>query len=261
MRIFGQDTVWSHSASTLARIPADEDIRPVHLCFRILEPVVFEELARAVEPIQREDALCLELLKEGMERLLQQNGIDATVHGRTKGLISLYRKMTCRLCSVQEVMDKIGLRVIVSSVDKCYAALGLIHAHFQPVPGTFDDYISTPKDDGYRALHACVYPVPGISFKPVEIQILTESMDRQAQFGAAARWRYKSEEARHDHDEGVERLDRLLSQAQRAVNYAEFVELLRRRVLTVDLAVPGHATGRHASLFYAHGDLTHVPQS
>jgi (p)ppGpp synthase/HD superfamily hydrolase len=208
------------------------------LSFQILEPVIFRELARAVEPIRREDAICLKLLKEGIQRLLKQHGIDAAVYGRAKGLYSLYRKMSHRLCSVQDILDKIGLRVIVSSVVQCYTALDLVHAHFQPVPGTFDDYISRPKGNGYRALHTCVYPVPGISFKPVEIQIRTEWMHEQAQFGIAAHWRYKSEEARDAHDERVKTLSSLLSQAQASSYHAGFINLLRRHVLDVELVVP-----------------------
>jgi GTP pyrophosphokinase len=209
------------------------------VCFRVLEPSVYEELARNVEPIQREDAICLELLEEGVRRLLEQNGVNATVYGRTKGLYSLYRKMCRRECSVQDIMDKIGLRIIVSSVGECYIALGLLHTHFRPIPGTFDDYIGLSKDNGYQALHTCIYPVTGISYKPVEIQIQTELMHQLAQFGIAAHWRYKGNEAELVHERQVQWLRSLLSQHERSVNHAEFIERLRRQVFDNKLVIFG----------------------
>jgi (p)ppGpp synthase/HD superfamily hydrolase len=209
------------------------------ICFRVLEPAAYKELARNVEPIQREDEVCLKLLEEGVRRLFERDGINARVLGRTKGLYSLYRKMCRRQCSVQDIMDKIGLRVIVSSVGECYAALGLLHTHFPPIPGTFDDYIGLPKENGYQALHTCVYPVPGISFKPVEIQIQTDSMHRLAQFGIAAHWRYKDEQARLVHERQAQWLRSLPSQHERAVNHAEFIKRLRRQVYDVKLVIFG----------------------
>jgi (p)ppGpp synthase/HD superfamily hydrolase len=209
------------------------------LCFQVLEPAAYQELARNVEPIQREDAVCLRLLEEGVRRLLVQNSMNARVYGRTKGLYSLYRKMCRRQCSVQDIMDEIGLRVIVPSVGECYVALGLLHTHFPPIPGTFDDYIGLPKDNGYQALHTCVYPVPGISFKPVEFQIQTDAMHQQAQFGIAAHWRYKDTEASLVQERQAQWLRSLPSQHDKAVNHAEFIECLRRQVYDFKLVIFG----------------------
>jgi len=201
------------------------------VCFRILQPAIYDELARSIEPIRAEDGACLELLKQGMKYLLRQNGIDCTIHGRTKGLYSLCRKM-CRLkCSLKDIMDRIGLRIIVSSVEECYAVLGLLHTHFRSVPGAFDDYIGLPKENGYQSLHTCVYPVPDISRKPVEFQIRTETMHREAEFGIAAHWLYKSEaEAKVHSDRQLQWLHSLLSQRERAASHSEFIECLRQQV-------------------------------
>ena len=201
------------------------------VCFRILQPAVFEELALNVEPIQTEDELCLELLKPAVGRLLQQNGVNGTVYGRTKGLYSLYRKM-CRLkCSLEDIMDRVGLRIIVSSVEECYAVLGLLHTHFRPVPGTFDDYIGFPKENGYQSLHTCVYPVPDVSRRPVEFQVRTEAMHRQAEYGVAAHWLYKTaEEAQASSDRQVQWLRGLMPQREKAASHAEFIKYLRRQV-------------------------------
>jgi (p)ppGpp synthase/HD superfamily hydrolase len=205
------------------------------VCFRILRPAVCEELARNVEPIQAEDELCLELVKLAVERLLRQNGVNGTTHGRTKGLYSLYRKMYRLECPLEDIMDKIGLRIIVSSVEECYAVLGLLHTHFRPVPGTFDDYIGFPKENGYQSLHTCVYPATDVSHKPVEFQIRTEAMHRVAEYGIAAHWRYKSaEEAQASSDRQLQWLRGLMPQREKAASHAEFIEHLRRQVFDSD---------------------------
>ncbi len=207
-------------------------------CFRILDPSAYKEIARSVEPIWVEDNVCLELLTAGIRRLLEQNGIGGTVYGRAKGLYSIYRKMQRLGCSLEEIMDKIGLRIIVSSVEECYAVLGLLHTHFRPVPGTFDDYIGLPKENGYQSLHTCVYPVPDVSYKPVEFQIRTEAMHWEAEYGVAAHWLYKSaEEARVSSERQLQWLRSLLPQHERAADYAEFVEHLRRQVFDDRLVV------------------------
>ncbi len=81
----------------------------------------------------------------------------------------------------------------MTSVPDCYTVPGLLHAHFKPIPGTFDDYIGLPKNNGYQSLHTCVYPVREISHKPVEFQVRTELMHLEAEHGTAAHWRYKNE--------------------------------------------------------------------
>ena len=208
------------------------------VCFRILEPSIYEELARNLEPIRAEDAVYLGILKEGIQHLLKRNGLRATIQGRTKGLYSLYLKMRRQQRPLHEIMDKIGLRVIVPTVEECYAVLGLLHTHFRPIPGTFDDYIGLPKKNGYQSLHTCVYPVPGISHKAVEIQIRTELMHHEAQFGVAAHWRYKSEEQMALANEAqLQWLRSLLAQHERAFDHTEFLAHLRRQVLDDSLVV------------------------
>jgi guanosine-3',5'-bis(diphosphate) 3'-pyrophosphohydrolase len=207
------------------------------VCFRILKPAVYRELALKLDPVRAEDELCLELLKLAVERLLWQNGVNGTAYGRTKGLYSLYRKM-CRLeCPVEDIMDRIGLRIIVSSVEECYAVLRLLRAHFRPVPGTLDDYVSFPKENGYQSLHTCIYPVADVSHKPVEFQIRTQAMHRQAEYGVAAHWRYKNaEEAQANSDRQLQWLRGLVPQREKAASHAEFIEHLRRQVFGSDHA-------------------------
>jgi (p)ppGpp synthase/HD superfamily hydrolase len=207
-------------------------------CFQILEPAVYAELARSAEPLQAEDNICLELLKDEIRNLLERNGVNGTVQSRTKGLYSLYHKMCRRKCSLQDVMDMMGLRIIVSSVEECYKVLGLLHTHFRPIRGTFQDYIGSPKKNGYQSLHTSVYPVPDICQKPVEIQIRTETMHREAEFGIAAHWRYKGEDDMNlDAERQLQWVHSLLLRHEQAVRHAEFIEHLRRQVYDDQLVV------------------------
>jgi len=164
-------------------------------CFHVLDPQDYENLRAKVSPIQSEDDKCLEILLAGVKRLLANSGIQGWVQGRTKSLHGIRRKMARTGKTLEEIMDRVGLRVIVTSVPECYSVLGLLHAHFKPIPGTFDDYIGLPKDNGYQSLHTCVYPVREISHKPIEFQVRTELMHLEAEHGTAAHWRYKNDAA------------------------------------------------------------------
>ena len=216
----------------------DMRIRLEDAGFHVLDPETYRELAQRLSPVQAADNVCLELLKGGVQRLLAEHGIQAQVAGRTKGLYSVYRKMTRLQCPPEEVLDRVGLRIIVPSVEECYATLGLLHTHFRPIPGTFDDYIALPKGNGYRSLHTCVYPVPDISHKPVEFQIRTAEMHREAEFGVAAHWRYKSaEEAQAVGDRQLRWLRRLLARRKQAATPDEFIAHLHRQIFDDRLVV------------------------
>lgn len=200
-------------------------------CFRILQPTIYAEVKGSLQPIQEGDQICLSLLEDGVRQLLDQQGIKATIHGRTKGLYSLYQKM-CRLdSSLEEIMDRIGLRIIVPSVRECYTVLDLLHTRFRPIAGTFDDYIKSPKKNGYQSLHTCVYPIPDASIKPVEFQIRTEAMHREAEYGIAAHWLYKNEsEAEAEGQRQLEWIRSLLPAGGENASHAEFVDHLHQQV-------------------------------
>jgi len=163
--------------------------------FLIEDPSAYHEIKQKVAPIQAEDDRCLKILIEGINRILKKKDIEGNVQGRTKSLYSIYCKMARLGADFHEIMDRIGIRIIVSSVPECYKVLGILHSHFKPIPGTFDDYIGLPKNNGYQSLHTCVYPVREVSHKPIEFQIRTELMHMEAEYGIAAHWRYKSSEA------------------------------------------------------------------
>lgn len=211
------------------------------VCFRILDPAGYERLKEKVIPIQAEDDKCLQILLTCLRRLLDNNGIQGRLQGRTKSLHCIHRKMTRTGKTLKEIMDRIGLRVIVTSVPDCYAVLGLVHTHFKPIPGTFDDYIGLPKDNGYQSLHTCVYPLREISHKPIEFQVRTELMHMEAEYGTAAHWLYKGETmvAKQDHYR-AQWMKGLASQHEKADSTEVFIDLLHRQVFRDNLVVFGN---------------------
>jgi len=159
--------------------------------FRLTNPTAYAELESRVEPIQADDNECLAILKNAVYQVLSKHRIKAEIQGRIKSLYSIHSKMQRTGKSFEEILDRLGLRIIVKTVPQCYSVLGLIHTHYQPVPNSFDDYVGLPKDNGYQSLHTCVYPVRNISHKPIEFQIRTELMHKEAEYGVAAHWQYK----------------------------------------------------------------------
>ena len=207
-------------------------------CFHILNPDDYETLEQQVAHIRAEDDKCLKILMEGVKRLLNKNDIQGSIQGRTKSLYSIRRKMIRIGKALDDIMDRIGMRIIVASVPECYAVLGLLHTHFKPIPGTFDDYIGLPKDNGYQSLHTCVYPVREVSHKPIEFQVRTELMHMEAEHGRAAHWRYKNEIAVNGHLQG-QWMNGLVHQHGQAQSAKAFIQLLHRQVYEDHLVVFG----------------------
>lgn len=219
--------------------------------FRILDPSTYEELRRRVDPIRAEDDKCLNLIMEGVTRLLKRKGIKGVVQGRTKSLYSIHCKMTRLKTDLHRIMDRIGIRIIVCTVPECYGVLGLLHSHYRPIPGTFDDYIGLPKDNGYQSLHTCVYPIRHVSHKPVEFQIRTELMHMEAEYGVAAHWRYKNSEATaRDGQRQSQWLKSLIDQYKASENVGSFIASLHRQVCEDHLTVFGNA-----------GQIVRLPQN
>lgn len=209
------------------------------LCFQIMEPSEYEALKRRVAPKQAEDDRCLKILTKGVRNLLAKNGLQAEIHTRIKSLCGLRRKMIRTGQRLEEIMDRVGMRIIVASVPECYSVLGLLHTHFKPIPGTFDDYIGLPKANGYQSLHTCVYPVREISHKPIEFQVRTQLMHIEAEHGSAAHWLYKTPAVSRRNDSQKRWIKGLLHQHRRAVNTEAFIEALHRQVYAEHLVVFG----------------------
>lgn len=158
------------------------------LAFESLYPKMYEEIDRLVAQRQpSRDKYLAEVIKL-VEADLKKMRLKATVIGRPKHYYSIYQKMIVRGHDFADIYDLIGVRILVDSVRDCYAALGVVHARWNPVPGRFKDYIAMPKFTMYQSLHTTVIGPEG---KPVELQIRSFDMDRAAEYGVAAHWRYK----------------------------------------------------------------------
>jgi len=158
------------------------------LSFQTLYPKVYEEIVRLVAERAPAREEYLTVVREQIVADLRSAKIKATVTGRPKHYYSVYQKMIVRGHDFEDIYDLVGTRVLVDSVRDCYAALGALHARWNPVPGRFKDYIAMPKFNMYQSLHTTVIGPGG---KPVEIQIRTFEMHRRAEYGVAAHWKYK----------------------------------------------------------------------
>ncbi|PTN10863.1 RelA/SpoT family protein [Nitrosomonas aestuarii] len=158
------------------------------LSFRILEPARYKKIARLLEETRVSREQYIALVVAELQRALQQAGIRAAVNGRPKHIYSIHKKMKRKDLDFGEIYDARAVRILVDDISDCYAALGIVHSMWIPIPKEFDDYIAKPKSNGYRSLHTAV---TGLENKAVEIQIRTHEMHRHSELGVAAHWRYK----------------------------------------------------------------------
>jgi GTP pyrophosphokinase len=156
--------------------------------FRYLQPNEYKHIAAALKVRRSERERYIEELKDLLQRELRAAGIEARIEGRPKHIYSIWRKMQVKQLAFDELMDIRAARVLVNTVAECYAALGIVHSLWQFIPGEFDDYIATPKDNLYRSIHTAVI---GPGNEPVEIQIRTHEMHANSERGVASHWRYK----------------------------------------------------------------------
>jgi GTP pyrophosphokinase len=158
------------------------------LSFKTLYPKIYNEIVVLVSRRAGQREVYLEQIIDEISGDLKAQNIRASVGGRPKDYFSIYQKMVVRGHDFSNIYDLVGVRIIVDSIPDCYAALGAVHARWNPVPGRFKDYIAMPKLNMYQSLHTTVVGPGG---KPVEIQIRTWEMHRRAEFGIAAHWKYK----------------------------------------------------------------------
>jgi GTP diphosphokinase / guanosine-3',5'-bis(diphosphate) 3'-diphosphatase len=209
------------------------------LAFGALYPKRHDEISRLVgEHAPQRDGLLNQVTnKVGTD--LRAAKIKAEVTGRPKHLYSIYQKMIARGRDFSEIYDLVGVRVLVDTVRDCYAALGIIHANWQPVPGRFKDYIAMPKFNMYQSLHTTVI---GPNGKPVEMQIRTYAMHRTAEYGIDAHWRYKETKnativGPPAHIDEMTWLRQLLDWQREAADPAEFLDALRFDLSTQEVYV------------------------
>lgn len=193
------------------------------LAFRYLEPSIYNELLEKVKKTREHRENEIAKIKEAIEEELKKNKIKAEVTGRPKHIYSIYRKMLRKNCGFEEIYDVAGVRITTKTVKECYEALGIIHSRWTPLPKEFDDYIAVPKANMYQSLHTVVI---GSGGQPVEIQIRTETMNKVAEEGIAAHWKYKGVEGDKKFDDKLSWLKQIMEWQQESKDSKEFMEML-----------------------------------
>lgn len=243
-----------HNMRTLGHLPAEKQVRIANetleifaplanrlgiwqikweledLSFRYSMPEKYRDIATYVDERRVDRERIMKEIKQHLERELKSEGIAADVKGRPKHLYSIYRKMERKNVPFDMVHDVRGIRIIVDDETQCYQTLGIIHKKWKPLPGYFDDYIATPKDNFYQSLHTAVIFDDG---KTLEVQIRTPEMEERAEYGIAAHWRYKEGRKR---DDAFERkilwLRHLMEWRQDVDNASDFVDGMKSDVFT-----------------------------
>lgn len=194
------------------------------LCLKYLEPQKYSEIARLVGMARSEREKLIATATAELEQHLAEAGLSGRVQGRPKHLYSIYHKMLSQQVDFSQISDLNALRVIVGTVNDCYAALGVVHDLWMPIHEMFTDYIAKPKANNYQSLHTKVI---GPNAQVLEVQIRTEEMHRVAEYGVASHWRYKEGEADPKADEQVSWVRQLLELDSDLSESHEFLELLQ----------------------------------
>src|SRR5229473_135711 len=198
------------------------------LSFRVLEPESFLALQKEVSDNQPSHHKFLEEVQAEIRTKLVESGIPAELEARVKGLCSLHRKLERQQRGLEQVYDLLAVRVVTDSERSCYAALGVVHHIWRPVPGRFKDYIAMPRPNLYQSLHTTVLH----GGQPFELQIRTQEMHRIAEEGVAAHWKYKGgKPASEDDDQRITWMRQLIEWSRELQEPGEFLSTLK-----VDLA-------------------------
>lgn len=198
------------------------------LGFRYTSPSTYKDIAESLDSRHSQREGEMNQIKSRLQTLLAQNGIKADVTARPKHIYSIYKKMGRKGVPFDMVYDVRGVRIIVPDIPSCYSTLGVIHTHWRPIPGEFDDYIAVPKDNFYRSLHTAVIFDDG---KNLEVQIRTPEMHINAEYGIAAHWRYKENTARdEDYERRILWLRSLMEWNQDIDDAREFLDSMKTDV-------------------------------
>jgi len=198
------------------------------LAFRYVDPDRYKEIADQITERRPDREAQVGHIVEKLESVLTQNNIQGEINGRPKHIYSIYRKMQKKGKSFDLVRDLRAVRVIVPDVPSCYATLGIIHTHWRPIPGEFDDYIAAPKDNFYQSLHTAVIYDDG---KPLEVQIRTPEMHQNAEYGIAAHWKYKEGTQRdQSYEQRITWLRKMMEWRSDVDDAQEFVESMKTDV-------------------------------
>jgi GTP diphosphokinase / guanosine-3',5'-bis(diphosphate) 3'-diphosphatase len=222
------------------------------LSFAILHPKKYEEIVRLVADRAPSRDTYLAKVRDEINATLNASKINATVEGRPKHYWSIYQKMIVKGRDFDDIHDLVGVRILCDEIRDCYAAVGVVHSLWQPMPGRFKDYIAQPRFGVYQSLHTTVVGPEG---KPLEVQIRTRDMHHTAEYGIAAHWHYKETKGRNaPHPHAAAEIDdmawmrQLLDWQREAADPGEFLESLR-----YDLAV------QEIFVFTPKGDVITLP--
>ena len=204
------------------------------LGFRYLYPEEYQALAEQIASKRSEREAEVAMVISRLQSLLSDHGIQAEVQGRAKNLYSIYRKMQRQGTDLSQIYDLLAVRVITATVSDCYEVLGLVHNLWKPMPGRFKDYIAMPKPNGYQSLHTTVLGPLG---QPFELQIRTREMDRTAEYGSAAHWKYKERKSDQSFDQKMSWLRQLLDWQREMTDAGEFMEALKIDVFNDEVFV------------------------
>ncbi len=219
------------------------------LSFSYLNPVGYTELTDMLKETKAARDRYLKRVIGTLEKNLNEAGIESSIKGRVKHVYSLWQKMQRKHRPMEHIYDVLAVRIIVASKQDCYAALGIIHSLWPPIPGEFDDYIARPKESMYQSLHTAVWALDN---KPLEIQIRTQEMHEIAEFGIAAHWRYKEQRGGkrdQQYEEKIAWLRRLMSWRDEVESAQDFVDSLKSDLFQ-----------EHIYVFTPQGDIFELPR-
>ncbi len=199
------------------------------LAFRHVYPDKYKEIAELISTRRADRENQVRDIIQHLRTVLEQEGVEVEITGRPKHIYSIYKKMVEKGRPFDSLMDLRGVRLIVPDKPACYAALGVIHMHWRPIPHEFDDYIAAPKDNMYQSLHTAVIYDDG---KPLEVQIRTREMHQNAEYGIAAHWRYKEKSGKLEetYQQRVNWLRRLMDWRQDVTDAQEFMDGMKTDV-------------------------------
>jgi GTP pyrophosphokinase len=202
--------------------------------FRYLEPDKYEEIRSKVAQRRAEREARIEEFISKITDIISKVNIKAEMNGRPKHFYSIYRKMVEQNLEFEDLYDLLAVRIVVDTVRDCYAVLGLVHAAWRPIPGSFTDYIAMPKLNGYQSIHTTIIGEGG---HPVEVQIRTKEMNKVAEYGVAAHWRYKEGGKPSLLDQKMEWLRSILDWQKDLSNAKDFMETLKIDLFTDEVFV------------------------
>jgi len=198
------------------------------LSLMYLEPEAYKELVQSIDINSEEREAYIQGIVDEVREHIVTAGIHAEIYGRIKHLFSIYKKMKNQNKTLDQIYDVFAVRILVDTIPDCYAALGVIHAMYTPIPGRFKDYIAMPKANMYQSLHTTLI---GSSGQPFEIQIRTHEMHKAAEYGIAAHWKYKdASDGKKVDDSEQEKLTwlrQILEWQQDSQDNAEFMGMLK----------------------------------